>query len=124
MNTRVVAEIGQNHNGSPEIARALIDMAADPRPADLRGGEPVACWGVKFTKRDLEHELTTSACAAPYTGRNSFGDTYGEHRQRLELTDAQLAELHAYAKGLGLNYVITLCHPSNLSVLVISSPIG
>jgi len=117
MNTRVVAEIGQNHSGSLEIARCLIDMAADPRPADVRDGPHYQCWGVKFTARDLEHELTHSGMRRAYTGRNAFGPTYGEHRKRLEFTDEQFAETYDYARAQGLNYVITLCHPNKLSIL-------
>lgn len=117
MKTRVVAEIGQNHSGSMEIARALIDMAADPRPADMRDGPHYSCWGVKFTKRDLAHELTESAMRAPYHSRHAFGETYADHRCRLELSDSQLAELYRHATGLGLHYMITFCHPNNRSVL-------
>ena len=50
MNTYVIAEIGQNHNGSMEMARALVEMAADPRPFDLKDAEHYKVSAVKFTK--------------------------------------------------------------------------
>jgi sialic acid synthase SpsE len=96
----VVAEVGQNHNGRMAVARRLIDGVA------ASGAD-----AVKFCKRHLPSELTRDAARRPYTGRQSFGPTYGEHRRALELSPAQHAELKAYVEsgrgagdwGLGKN---------------------
>ena len=57
---------------------------------------------VKFQKRDMEALLTREGRAAPYTGCNSFGPTYGEHRNALELSIDQMAELKEYSESKGL----------------------
>ena len=71
----IIAEVGQNHNGDVEIARKLIETAAD-----------AGVNAVKFCKREISWELTKYGYDAPYTGPNSFGATYGEHREKLELS--------------------------------------
>lgn len=115
--TDVVAEIGQNHNGSVTIAEALIDMAADPRPAAMNDAPQYRCHAVKFVKRDLEHELTPKEMGRRYDGRHSFGRTYGEHRKALELSNSELSHLYDYARDQQLKVYITLCHPSCLEIL-------
>ncbi len=87
----IVAEIGNNHQGEFDVARQMIDEAA-------RAGVQA----VKFQKRDMEALLTREGRAAPYTGRNSFGPTYGEHRNALELSIEQMAELKEYSESKGL----------------------
>ena len=76
----IVAEIGQNHDGDAYNAVRLIKVAHD-----------AGVDAVKFCKRDIESDLTRAARDAPYTGMHSFGATYGEHREALELTGDELA---------------------------------
>ncbi|MFH1914759.1 MAG: N-acetylneuraminate synthase family protein [Pseudomonadota bacterium] len=87
----VVAEIGNNHQGDFLMAQRMIDEAA-----------AAGVHGVKFQKRDMEALLTREGRAAPYTGCNSFGPTYGEHRNALELSIDQMARLKEYSESLGL----------------------
>ncbi|MBU4192691.1 MAG: N-acetylneuraminate synthase family protein [Proteobacteria bacterium] len=87
----VVAEIGNNHQGDFLVARQMIDEAA-----------AAGVQGVKFQKRDMEALLTREGRAAPYTGCNSFGPTYGEHRNALELSIEQMGQLKEYSESLGL----------------------
>ncbi len=73
--TYIIGEIGQNHNGSVDIAKLIIESAARPIEEklfhiDLRGMD-----AVKLTKRDLRYELSESQMQRPYSGRNSFGET-------------------------------------------------
>jgi sialic acid synthase SpsE len=104
--TYVVAEIGQNHNGSLENAKKLIDMA-------FRCGANA----VKFTKRDIDSELTTEAYNKPYENPNSFGKTYGEHRRFLELNEDQYIYLKNYANKLGITFFCTPCDIPSLKRL-------
>jgi sialic acid synthase SpsE len=120
--TYIIGEIGQNHNGSVDIAKLIIESAARPIEEklfhiDLRGMD-----AVKLTKRDLRYELSDSQMQRPYSGRNSFGKTYGEHRAFLELDDEQHFELYKYAKSYGLDFVETLCAPSCTSMLKYFTP--
>ncbi len=71
----VIAEIGINHQGDVEIAKQMIDAAK------LCGAD-----AVKFQKREITAILTKEALDKPYCGYASFGNTYGEHRQKLELS--------------------------------------
>lgn len=90
----VLAEGGLNHNGEPTLARELVRIAADAH-AD----------GVKFQKRSVADLLTRAARAAPYVKPNSFGATYGEHRQRLELPAETWLELRDQAQASGLEFM-------------------
>ena len=57
---------------------------------------------VKFQKRDVDAMFSRAGREAPYTGPNSFGPTYGEHRLALELDVEAMAELKALSEELGL----------------------
>lgn len=87
----LVAEIGNNHQGDEATAREMISRAADAG-ADA----------VKFQKRDTAALLTRAGREAPYGGPNSFGPTYGAHREALELPLDALARLKNHAESLGL----------------------
>jgi sialic acid synthase len=54
---------------------------------------------------------------APYVSPHSFGETYGEHRKVLELSDEEHYEIFKYAKAKGLDFIETLCAPGCLSLL-------
>ncbi len=102
----VVAEIGQNHNGQVGMAKKLIDMAAN-----------AGCDAVKFQKREIKWELTAEAYHQPYDNPNSFGSTYGQHREYLELNEDQHKELREYALARGLIYFCTACDPPSVDLL-------
>jgi sialic acid synthase SpsE len=87
----IVAEIGNNHQGSLDNAKRMVEEAA-------RAGVQA----VKFQKRHMESLLTRAGREAPYTGANSFGPTYGAHRNALELSVEQMAELKDLTESLGL----------------------
>ncbi len=120
--TYLIGEIGQNHNGSVDIAKLIIDAAARPIKEEHFGIELPGMDAVKLTKRDLAAELTDSAMNRPYDSPNSFGKTYGEHRAKLELSDEQHFELSQYAKELGLDFVETLCAIGCTSMLNLFQP--
>ena len=91
----VVAEIGCNHKGDFEIAKKLIKTAAIYCEADA----------VKFQKRCNKELFTPEQYNAPHPNPvNAYGKTYGEHREFLEFTAAQHAELQQYCKEMGIIY--------------------
>jgi sialic acid synthase len=57
-----------------------------------------------------------------YNSPHSFGKTYGEHREFLELSNEEHFELYQYAKSYGLDFVETLCAVNCLSLLKLFSP--
>ena len=122
LNTYIIGEIGQNHNGSVEIAKQIVDLAATPVKDGLFNISLGKMDAIKLTKRDLDHELSASEMNRPYDSPNSFGKTYGEHRQALELSYEQHFEIYKYAKEKGLDFVETLCSPTCLSILKFFTP--
>jgi sialic acid synthase len=92
----VVAEIGHNHQGSLEKARELF------REAKLAGAN-----AVKLQKRDNRGLYTRAAFNRPYDNENSFGSTYGEHREFLEFGVKEYRELQAYARELDVDFFAT-----------------
>lgn len=121
-NTYIIGEIGQNHNGSVDIAKLLIDVASRPIHDKLFDNELKHMDAVKLTKRDLNQELSASQMSRIYDTPNSFGKTYGEHREFLELDDEQHFECYTYAKEKGLDFVETLCAVGCLSMLRLFKP--
>lgn len=103
---QVIGEIGQNHNGSMENAKLLIDMCK------LCGVKLV-----KFQKRDINTEFTKEAYNRPYVNSNSFGDIYGKHREFLELNKEQHKELKEYANKKGLIYFCTPCDIPSVEIM-------
>ena len=120
--TYIIGEIGQNHNGSVDLAKLICDLVARPIEEDLFNLNLEGMNAVKLTKRDLSQELSRSQMARLYNNENSFGKTYGEHRSYLELTDEQHFEVYQHAKKLGLDFVETLCAPGCTSLLKLFTP--
>lgn len=118
----IIGEIGQNHNGSIEIAKALIDISSTPVVDEFGGEELESLNAVKLTKRDLSEELSATQMKMPYDNSNSFGKTYGEHRAYLELPDEAHYELYKYAKEKRIDFVETFCSKGCLSVLKYFKP--
>ena len=91
----LIAEIGCNHCGDFEHAKELVHTAAEFCKAPC----------VKFQKRATREVLSEAEYNAPHPNpRNSYGDTYGEHRDKLEFTLEQHRELKAYCDSLGVAY--------------------
>lgn len=120
--TYIIGEIGQNHNGSVDIAKLIVELIARPVKEDVFGLELKPMDAVKLTKRDLNEELTGSQMNRIYDSPNSFGRTYGEHRAFLELSDEEHFEVYNFAKLLGLDFVETLCAKGCLSLLKLFTP--
>lgn len=120
--TYIIGEIGQNHNGSVDIAKLIVDLVARPVREEVFGLDLKPMNAIKLTKRDLNEELTTSQMNQIYDNANSFGRTYGEHRAYLELSEEEHFEVYKHAKSLGLEFVETLCAIGCLSMLKLFVP--
>lgn len=118
----IIGEIGQNHNGSVDIAKLIVDLVSLPIKEEYFGINLQGIDAVKLTKRDLEEELTNSQMNKEYLSPNSFGLTYGEHRRFLELSNEEHLEVYKHAKSKGLDFIETLCSKSCLSLLKLFTP--
>ena len=87
----VIAEIGHNHQGNLEKAKQLFKAAAE-----------CGVNAVKLQKRDNKSLFTREAYNKPYDNENSFGPTYGLHREALEFGKEEYLELKRYAQELGV----------------------
>jgi sialic acid synthase len=92
----VIAEIGHNHQGDVEQAKRLIDAAKD-----------CGVNAVKLQKRSNRTLYTREFYEQPYDNELSFGRTYGEHREALELDGDDYRELLRYAREVGMTLFAT-----------------
>lgn len=91
----VIAEAGCNHMGQMEIAHELINTAAIFCKADA----------IKFQKRCPKELLTVEQYNAPHPNpANSYGATYGAHREYLEFSVDQHAQLKEWCEEVGIIY--------------------
>ncbi|RYC53266.1 N-acetylneuraminate synthase family protein [Flagellimonas olearia] len=91
----IIAEIGCNHKGDMKIAKELINMAKIFGNANA----------VKFQKRNNKELLTEAQYNAPHPNPiNSYGNTYGAHREFLEFDVDQHQELKDYCEEVGITY--------------------
>ena len=91
----VIAEIGCNHKGDIEIAKELIKVAKIFCNADA----------VKFQKRNNKELLTEEQYNQPHPNpANSYGDTYGAHREFLEFNTEQHQVLKDFCEDIKIDY--------------------
>ena len=91
----IIAEAGCNHMGRMEIAKDLIETAAHFCKADA----------IKFQKRCPKELLTPEQYNAPHPNpANSYGATYGEHREFLEFDVDQHSQLKKWCDEAGIIY--------------------
>jgi N-acetylneuraminate synthase len=98
--------------GDFEIAKELVRISKEC-------GADVA----KFQKRNNRELLTEEQYNAPHPNpRNSYGDTYGEHREFLEFTAEQHAELKAYCKSIEIGYSTSVWDVTSAKEICALSP--
>jgi sialic acid synthase len=102
----VIAEIGHNHQGSVDTAKRMF------RVAEYCGAD-----AVKLQKRDNRSLFTDELFNKPYENENSFGVTYGTHREALEFGREEYLELQEYAHDLGLEFFATAFDPPSVDFL-------
>lgn len=96
---KIIAEIGCNHKGDMQIAKELIMTAATYCKVDV----------VKFQKRCNKELLTPEEYNAPHPNpANSYGSTYGAHREFLEFTLEQHRQLQKWCSEYGVEYATSV----------------
>jgi sialic acid synthase len=92
----VIAEIGHNHQGELAQAKRLISVAKE-----------CGVDAVKLQKRSNRTLYTRDFYDQPYENELSFGRTYGEHREALELGADDYRALLAHARDVGVTLFAT-----------------
>ena len=92
----VIAEIGHNHKGSLQIAKKLFEEAK-------KSGADA----VKLQKRNNKILYTKNFYDSVYENANSYGDTYGKHRDNLEFGKKEYKELILFAKKINIEFICT-----------------
>lgn len=92
---KIIAEIGCNHKGDMNIAKEMIVTAALFCKVDI----------VKFQKRNNKELLSEEEYNSPHPNpNNSYGETYGEHREFLEFSLEQHKQLKSWCEECGVIY--------------------
>jgi len=108
----VVAEIGCNHLGDFDIAKELIKLAKDCG-ADY----------AKFQKRNPKELLSDTEYHAPHPEPwQSYGDTYGSHREFLEFSVEQHAELKDYCEAIDIRYAVSVWDVTSATDIIRLNP--
>ena len=110
---KIIAEIGCNHKGDMNIAKELIMTAATYCKADV----------VKFQKRCNKELLSSEEYNAPHPNpANSYGDTYGAHREFLEFSLDQHRQLKAWCEEYGIDYSTSVWDVTSAKEIVSLQP--
>ncbi len=99
----IVAEISHNHQGKEADVLKIIKAAAKSGAS-----------AVKFQKRDNANLFLADFYHKPYLNKNSFGKTYGEHREFLEPKISWLKKANLLANKLGLDFIMTVFDEASL----------
>lgn len=111
---KIIAEIGCNHKGDMTIAKELITTAATYCKADV----------VKFQKRNNRELLTQEEFNSPHPNpANSYGATYGEHREYLEFSLEQHKQLKLWCDEFGIIYSTSVWDLTSAKEIISLSPI-
>jgi N,N'-diacetyllegionaminate synthase len=105
----IIAEAGVNHNGSMDLAKQLIDAAADAG-ADY----------VKFQTFKTEKLVSAKAKKAEYQQKNMndhVSDSQFDMLKKLELTEEQHHELIAYCKTKNIRFLSTAFDLESIDLL-------
>lgn len=92
----VIAEVGHNHQGKLQTCMDLFKAAKE-----------VGVSAVKLQKRNNRAMYTKTLYDRPYDNENSYGATYGEHREALEFGLSEYRTLQQYCKELGIHFFAT-----------------
>lgn len=102
----VIAEVGQNHQGELDLAREYIRIFA------FEGAD-----AVKFQTRNNRYLFSSDAYAAPYNSENAFAESYGAHREKLELNPEWLPILKEDCVKHGVKFMSTPFDEPSLELL-------
>jgi N-acetylneuraminate synthase/sialic acid synthase len=92
----VIAEVGHNHQGKLSTCMEMFKAAKD-----------AGVHAVKLQKRNNRTLYTRAMYDRPYDNENSYGATYGAHREALEFGPSEYRDLQQYCRDLGVDFFAT-----------------
>lgn len=92
----VIAEVGHNHKGDVEVCKEIFKSAKE-----------CGASAVKLQKRNNKSLYTEKMYNSTYNSQNSYGKTYGSHREALEFNFDQYRELQDFARNIGISFFAT-----------------
>ena len=113
MRPKIIAEIGCNHKGSIDIAKEMVVIAKKFCNVDI----------VKFQKRNPRELLDEVEYKTPHPIKtNSYGDTYGKHREFLELSLDDHIELKNLCENINIEYSSSVWDVSSAKDIISINP--
>jgi sialic acid synthase len=110
---KIIAEIGCNHKGDLEIAKEMVQIAAQFCKVDV----------VKFQKRCPRESLSELQYNSPHPNpSNAYGETYGKHREFLEFDFAQHQILKELCEELAVEYSTSVWDMTSAKEITSLSP--
>lgn len=102
-----IAEVGQNHQGSLSMAKKYI-----------REFSKLGANIIKFQTRNNKFLFSKKAYNNKYDSENAFGKTYGEHREKLELSYSELRSLKKECEKNNVKFMSTPFEEKSLKLLL------
>ncbi len=103
----IIAEVGQNHQGSIEKALEFIEIFSKS-----------GCDAIKFQARNNKYLFSEESYSKKYNSENAFGETYGEHREFLELSRDELKDIKKACHDSGVLFMCTPFDEPSLELLI------
>ncbi len=103
----IIAEVGQNHQGDLDTAREYIKVFAS-----------LGADAIKFQTRCNKYLFDDFSYNASYESENAFAETYGAHREMLELKPEWLPALRDDCHKLGVKFMSTPFDEPSLQLLL------
>ena len=103
----IIAEVGQNHQGDVRIAEKYVKEFAQ-----------LGANVIKFQTRNNKSLFSKNAYNKVYNSENAFAETYGKHREKLELTKKDLIHLKSICKKYNVKFMSTPFDEKSLKLLI------
>lgn len=106
-NNYYIAEVGQNHQGDLTTALQYVKQFSQ-----------MGASAVKFQMRDNLSLFDETMRNMPYNTNNSFGATYGEHREHLELSLEEFIKIKEVCDKENVDFICTPFDEPSLENLI------
>ena len=103
----IIAEVGQNHQGDVSLAKEFVIKFA-----------ALGADAVKFQVRNNRYLFDDASYEKEYDSSNAFADTYGAHREALELSHDEMREVRELCRDHNVKFMCTPFDEPSLEFLL------